>query len=152
MKRASILLPIVFLSSSLVAYGQQPVAKPDTVKPAPADGVPAPAGAQLGVQLAAPTACSPGSSPVRRLPQPEPAPVQDLDPNYILGTDDAIMVHVWKEPTISGPLLIRPDTGRGSPCRVLVGDLAAARHDPDGFGQLRLRIISKNSSTTRQLR
>ena len=57
----------------------------------------------------------------------DPAPIPDLDPNYILGTDDAIMVHVWKEPTISGPLVIRPDGRISLP---LVGDLPAAGMTP----------------------
>src|ERR1700712_3948273 len=111
MKPASILLSIAFLSSSLCVYGQEPASKPDTLKPAPANGTPTPAGAQLGTQLAAPTgAQAPDPSAAAQPGQPgappaagEPTPVQDLDPNYILGVDDAIMVHVWKEPTISGP-------------------------------------------------
>jgi len=135
MKRVSILLPIALLSSSLMAYGQQPAAKPDAVKPAAADGIPAPAGTQLGVQLAAPTgaqtpdpaAAQPGAQPAPA----EPPPVQDLDPNYILGVDDAIVVHVWKEPTISGPLMIRPDGRISLP---LVGDLAAAGMTPMALG------------------
>lgn len=57
----------------------------------------------------------------------EPAPLPDIDPNYILGADDAIMVHVWKEPTISGPLVIRPDGRISLP---LVGDVPAAGMTP----------------------
>ena len=56
-----------------------------------------------------------------------PVPTLDLDPNYILGTDDAIMVHVWKEPTISGSLVIRPDGRISLP---LVGDMPAAGMTP----------------------
>ncbi len=57
----------------------------------------------------------------------EPAPLADIDANYILGADDAIMVHVWKEPTISGPLVIRPDGRISLP---LVGDVPAAGMTP----------------------
>jgi len=57
----------------------------------------------------------------------EPAAITDLDPNYILGTDDAIMVHVWKEPTISGQLVIRPDGRISLP---LVGDMPASGMTP----------------------
>jgi polysaccharide export outer membrane protein len=51
----------------------------------------------------------------------------DVGPDYILGTDDAISVNVWKELGISGPLIIRPDGKISLP---LVGDLPAAGLTP----------------------
>jgi polysaccharide export outer membrane protein len=105
MNYTATLFSLVLLAGSPSLYAQQGVPKPDAAAPAPA-GASAPAGTPAAA---------------------EPTPVQDLDPNYILGTDDAIMVHVWKEPTISGPLTIRPDGRISLP---LVGDLAAAGMTP----------------------
>lgn len=107
MKYAATLLSLVLLAGSPSLYAQQGVPKPDVAAPPAA---PADPNAAHATDAAA-----------------EPAPVQDLDPNYILGTDDGIMVHVWKEPTISGPLVIRPDGRISLP---LVGDLPAAGMTP----------------------
>jgi polysaccharide biosynthesis/export protein len=118
MKYAATLFSIALLSASTHLYAQAGVPKPDAAAPAesPATQAPAtPGSPQAGATDAA----------------TEPAPVQDLDPNYILGTDDAIMVHVWKEPTISGPLTIRPDGRISLP---LVGDLPAAGMTPMALG------------------
>jgi len=104
MKYAATLLSLALFSSSPSLYAQQ--------------GVPKPNGA-AAVQAPAPAGTMEASA--------EAAPVQDLDPNYILGTDDGITVHVWKEPTISGPLTIRPDGRISLP---LVGDLRAAGLTP----------------------
>ena len=104
MKYAATLLSLALFSSSPSLYAQQGVPKPNG---AAAVQAPAPAGAMEA--------------------SAEAAPVQDLDPNYILGTDDGITVHVWKEPTISGPLTIRPDGRISLP---LVGDLRAAGLTP----------------------
>ena len=112
MKLTGTLLSLVLLSGSSSMYAQEGVPKPDAAPQAPA-ATPAQAGA--------PATTAPADAAA------EPQPVQDLDPNYILGTDDAIMVHVWKEPTISGPLVIRPDGRISLP---LVGDLPAAGLTP----------------------
>ena len=104
MKFAATLMSLGLVLSPLAAFAQTGVQKPD----APA---PAPMGAIANAQSV------PG----------EPAAITDLDPNYILGTDDAIMVHVWKEPTISGQLVIRPDGRISLP---LVGDMPASGMTP----------------------
>jgi polysaccharide export outer membrane protein len=119
---AATIFALCLLSFSLAAYSQDRVQKPEAPPPPtdPSAQVPpqpgAPAGAQPGAQ--------PGTDPAAAA---EPQPVMDLDPNYVLGTDDSIMVHVWKEPTISGPLVIRPD---GRVTLPLVGDLPAAGMTP----------------------
>jgi polysaccharide export outer membrane protein len=118
MKHSPILLSLGLLSCSLALYGQQSAPKPDTSAQTPVLS-PAPTPDQSATQTGAP------------VPAAEPAPVQDLDPNYILGADDNIMVHVWKEPTISGPLVIRPDGRISLP---LVGDLPAAGMTPMALG------------------
>ena len=47
--------------------------------------------------------------------------------HYIIGSEDTLQVTVWKEPTLSGTIPVRPD-GRIS--LVLVGDLQAAGRTP----------------------
>ena len=90
----------------VVAAAQEP--KPAAAAPAtPVVAAPAPASATVAPEV--------------------PVASADVDPNYILGTDDAIMVHVWKEPTISGSLVIRPDGRISLP---LVGDLPASGMTP----------------------
>ena len=63
----------------------------------------------------------------------ETAPAQTLPANfavtdkYVLGAEDAILVTVWKEPTLSGPMVIRPD---GKITMPLIGELQAAGVTP----------------------
>jgi polysaccharide export outer membrane protein len=55
-----------------------------------------------------------------------------LDPaRYIIGPDDSLQVSVWKEPTLSGTIPVRPD---GMISLVLVGDLPAAGLTPMALG------------------
>lgn len=46
---------------------------------------------------------------------------------YIIGADDSLSITVWKEPTLSGTIPVRPD---GMISLVLVGDLKAAGKTP----------------------
>ena len=46
---------------------------------------------------------------------------------YVIGADDSLQVTVWKEPTLSGTVPVRPD---GMISLVLVGDLRAAGRTP----------------------
>src|SRR3984957_1251363 len=50
---------------------------------------------------------------------------------YIIGPDDNLQVTVWKEPTLSGTIPVRPD---GMISLVLVGDMAAAGLTPMALG------------------
>jgi polysaccharide export outer membrane protein len=51
-----------------------------------------------------------------------------LDPeNYVIGAEDSLQITVWKEPTLSGTVPVRPD---GMISMVLVGDLKAAGLTP----------------------
>ena len=49
------------------------------------------------------------------------------NPDYRIGPDDSLQVTVWKEPTLSGPFLVRPD---GMISMVLLGDVRAAGLTP----------------------
>jgi polysaccharide export outer membrane protein len=51
-----------------------------------------------------------------------------VDPNrYVIGAEDNLQVTVWREPTLSGTIPVRPD---GMISMVLVGDLKAAGLTP----------------------
>jgi polysaccharide biosynthesis/export protein len=50
---------------------------------------------------------------------------------YIIGPQDSLQVTVWKEPTLSGTIPVRPD---GMISLVLVGDMAAAGLTPMALG------------------
>jgi polysaccharide biosynthesis/export protein len=50
---------------------------------------------------------------------------------YIIGAEDSLQVTVWKEPTLSGTVPVRPD---GMISLVLVGDLPAAGLTPMALG------------------
>lgn len=115
MRYSATLLSLVLLAGTPSQYAQQGIPKPDATAPPVAPADPSAAQAPVGTPAGAADAVA------------EPPAVQGLDPNYILGTDDGIMVHVWKEPTISGPLVIRPDGRISLP---LVGDLPAAGMTP----------------------
>ena len=50
-----------------------------------------------------------------------------LDPDYVIGPDDVLSVHVWKEPDISRKMPVRPD---GKIALPLVGELQAGGLTP----------------------
>ena len=72
----------------------------------------------------------PGSTAAASSDRPAPvkAATEVVDPStYIISPEDNIQVTVWKEPAISGPILVRPD---GMISVSLVGDLKAAGQTP----------------------
>jgi polysaccharide export outer membrane protein len=103
----------------------------------------------VGAAQAAQTRPQPGAAPVAPAATPEPqttAPAAatspklseqpnyagPLDPSrYVIGPDDSLQVTVWKEPTLSGTIPVRPD---GMISLVLVGDLPAAGLTPMALG------------------
>ena len=52
--------------------------------------------------------------------------------HYVIGADDMLQITVWREPTLSGALPVRPD---GMISLVLIGDLQAAGRTPMQLGQ-----------------
>ncbi|WP_263367321.1 polysaccharide biosynthesis/export family protein [Edaphobacter bradus] len=71
-------------------------------------------------------------SPAAAAPAPPAAnkPVQSAlaDPStYVIGSEDVLQVTVWREPTLSGTIPVRPD---GMISLVLVGDMPAAGRTP----------------------
>jgi polysaccharide export outer membrane protein len=66
--------------------------------------------------------------PTTSAPVSGSGPVDPSDPNrYVIGAEDSLQVTVWKEPTLSGTIPVRPD---GMISLVLVGDLKAAGLTP----------------------
>jgi polysaccharide biosynthesis/export protein len=58
------------------------------------------------VSLSAQTATpKPPAASSKTPPPPPPAPA----PNYIIGPDDVLVIGVWREDTVSGEVIVRPD-------------------------------------------
>lgn len=75
-------------------------------------------------------ALTPSSSVTRSTDTLSPAPsaIAEVDPAaYIIGPEDHIQITVWKEPAVSGPILVRPDGMISVP---LIGDLRASGLTP----------------------
>lgn len=74
------------------------------------------------------------AQPTAPTPLPFPTPTASqaagpvsVDPNYVIGADDSILVTVWKEPQLSGTLTVRPDGKISLP---LINDIVAAGFTP----------------------
>jgi len=87
-------------------------------KPNPQTGTVAPSSAS---QIA-PNAASPAPAEVTSKPS-----VGVDNAHYIIGAEDTLQVTVWKEPSLSGTIPVRPD---GMISLVLIGDLQAAGRTP----------------------
>jgi polysaccharide export outer membrane protein len=109
MKALAALLLLIGVSSSRPCFAQQPGARP-VITPAP-ESAPA----------AAPTA------PEGARVAPADAPPVNVDPYYIIGPEDSILVNVWKEPSFTESVLVRPDGMISMPA---VGDIPAAGRTP----------------------
>ena len=56
-----------------------------------------------------------------------------VDPKtYKIGAEDVIVVRVWREPDLSGPIMVRPD---GKITMPLIGELKAEGMTPDELGK-----------------
>jgi len=105
--KSGTLLMIAILAPGLLclAQNQEPAATP----PAPA---------------ASPAPAAPASPPAPAAPaQPGAAP----NDTYVIGGNDVLSITVWKEPTLSGTILVRPDGMISIP---LVGDVQATGLTP----------------------
>lgn len=113
MKQFCSKLTVMLVAISAVGFAQAPKA-PEVTAPStqPASSAPVPA--------------------VTQPPAPTPAPGVNtggpIDPDrYVIGAQDSLQITVWKEPTLSGTIPVRPD---GMISLVLVGDLPAAGLTP----------------------
>jgi polysaccharide export outer membrane protein len=91
-------------------------------KPNPQTGTPAPSSATQ----TAPTASSTPAE-VKSKPSNVSGSAGVDNAHYIIGAEDTLQVTVWKEPSLSGTIPVRPD---GMISLVLVGDLRAAGRTP----------------------
>jgi polysaccharide biosynthesis/export protein len=92
-------------------------------KPNPQTGTPAPS----STTQTAPNAASSTPAEVRSKPSNAPSSAGVDNAHYIIGAEDTLQVTVWKEPSLSGTIPVRPD---GMISLVLVGDLPAAGRTP----------------------
>lgn len=105
MKRSLVTLAAVLLAIPAIAGAQQPQSRPS-----------------------APTAAAPSGSSAADASHKTSTTSDSTDiAHYIIGPEDTLQVTVWKEPTLSGTVPVRPD-GRIS--LVLLGDLQAAGMTP----------------------
>ena len=110
---------------------QEPAAPAAQTPPAPSS--PAPAAQSPDAQTpASPTPDSqapaaPATAPVTPVPAPPAMAAGPAADSYIIGASDVLMVTVWKEPTLSGTILVRPDGMISLP---LLGDVAASGQTP----------------------
>ena len=65
---------------------------------------------------------------------PEPsAPVAPVDPGtYVIGAEDQLRIRVWKEPEVSGDVVVRPD---GKITMPLIGEVQAGGKTPTVLAQ-----------------
>lgn len=94
-----------------------------------------------------PPAGEAGSVPVPATATAAPGST-DVPPTYVIGPDDTIVVSVWREPSLSGTLPVRPD---GMISLALVGDLPAAGFTPMQLAQditTRLRKFINDPNVT----
>lgn len=120
------LLILAFFLPSLFCYSQstEPAAGPAPAAPAPAT----PAPATPGPATPGPAAAGP-ATPGQATPGPvAPPSAPGVDANtYVIGPDDVLTVSVWKEPTLSGNPLVRPDGMISLP---LLGEVQASGFTP----------------------
>jgi len=116
MKQFWFKLTVVVVAISAAGWAQAPKTSATTApptQPPSSSPVPVPAAVQQQAAVAPPAGGSTGGP---------------LDPNrYVIGAEDSLQITVWKEPTLSGTIPVRPD---GMISLVLVGDLRAAGLTP----------------------
>jgi polysaccharide export outer membrane protein len=115
---------LAFLASSLFCHAQsnEPTGKPAQA-PAPAAAAPDATVPAAAATTPAPAATAPApAAPVPASAAPSPAPAAAND-TYVIGPTDGITVSVWKEGTLSGGYLVRPDGMISMP---LLGDVQAS--------------------------
>ena len=116
---------LLLLSSAvpLHAWASQQVSPAPAIAPSPA--APPATTAPQGVPNS--SAAAPSSTPPS-VASPVPNPVPGVDANhYIIGPEDSLQITVWKEPTLTGVVPVRPD---GMISMALLNDVPAAGLTP----------------------
>jgi polysaccharide export outer membrane protein len=119
MKQFGSKLTVMLVTIAAAGLAQAPQqAPPKTTPPAPASQPVSPSPAPAGAQ----------QQPTTPVPASQADTGGPIDPaRYVIGADDQLQITVWKEPTLSGTIPVRPD---GMISLVLVGDLRAAGLTP----------------------
>jgi polysaccharide biosynthesis/export protein len=105
---------LMLATMSIPGLAQDSQKKPDSATPPPAAAPSSPVGSPSAAQGAGQAQAASGSAGVDNA-------------RYIIGSEDTLQITVWKEPTLSGTVPVRPD---GMISLVLVGDLKAAGRTP----------------------
>ena len=127
---------VILAATPLALQAQQPPAtapvqtpatpQTSTSTPPPAQAPAEPVTTGLGA------AAQSSAAPSGALPNTSGAPAAVDSTHYIIGPDDVLQITVWREPTLSGSLPVRPD---GMISMVLLGDLPAAGLTPTALGR-----------------
>ena len=107
-----------------------------------------PAAGRPSTEATPPSATTTTSSPVTQVPSGSSTHGANVAPDYMIGPGDSLEVNVWKEPTISGTLPVRPD---GMISLALVGDVQASGQTPMALSTLisdRLKTFINSPSVT----
>lgn len=123
-------LTAALLLCTVGGWGQQPGAAPP---PDAGLGAPAAAGGTSPAPSGAPVPAGTFSSGDRAVSSAGPVSSSGGVDNsrYLIGSDDVLQVTVWKEPTLSGTIPVRPD---GMISLVLLGDVPATGMTPMQLG------------------
>jgi polysaccharide export outer membrane protein len=113
-----LILPPLGLAMLAPMSAAAQAAQPATPAPAPAAQAAAPPAPSS--KPAVPVAAPPASAEAKGATMVDPS-------NYVIGAEDSLQVTVWREPTLSGVIPVRPD---GMISLVLVGDVPAAGLTP----------------------
>lgn len=137
MKRYCSKLSVMLVMISAAGFAQTPA--PPATPTQPANSAATPAAGQP--QSAAPSATAPAGANTAASANTAPAETNipasgnrggPIDPErYVIGAEDSLQITVWREPTLSGTIPVRPD---GMISMVLVGDLRAAGMTPMALG------------------
>ncbi len=74
-------------------------------------------------------------------PLDEAAPAAPVDPGtYVIGAEDALSIRVWKEPEVSGGVVVRPDGMISMP---LIGEVHAGGKTPVELGKVITEKLSE---------
>ena len=116
-------MPLALLiSAPLFTFSQAAAAPPSPQQPiAPSTATPAPAAPES----------QDATKPLPQAPPQNPALSAVDNSKYVIGSDDILLITVWREPTLSGSLPVRPD---GMISLVLIGDIKATGRTPMQLG------------------
>jgi polysaccharide biosynthesis/export protein len=132
MKELCTKLSVMLVAVSAACLAQAPKTAPTTPASTQPTTTTTPASADPATTSAAPATSPAPSTAAASVPDVPPAPSSNrggpIDPErYVIGAEDSLQITVWKEPTLSGTIPVRPD---GMISLVLVGDLRAAGLTP----------------------